>query len=688
MRHVSLKRPFTRGIITDAPAHDLGPQHTPFAQDGHSPQGVFKQRGGWAYDGTTADVADNLTSVYRNEFVLADVTRTLTGDDDGDLFIHNASASGTALFTGSVEYLPRAVYRDELLWCAQDGLTPLRRYSGAGFGSALSYTGTVSIAILESRVTGTLVLASDPGSGSYCMPAPSTSDLGPRRWYRALESSTSFVTLENVRPASASISLVAAGGTRFEGMGYTWPAVSIYDAGTASFTDSSGTIDGFGTVWSTGDLTINTGDANGPDAFLLLPSGNSLVYSIGSVVDDTELGGGGGNGADVAKSNYAITRRCPFKDVAAHKGSLWGTGVAPYPARVYVGPVGWDIAGPPGEPPPYDPAREMSSPNANDFLMDFVDVPSPFDGDPNVAILSSPNPLLVLKRGAVYGIYGSYPNFSVDLIADGIGCIDIRSAQSYDEGQFWAGENGIYWYTGGRIIDLTQGRINREWRDLTRDFDYGTSDYCTLSVSQGYLIVHITTAAGTIQRTYLCDLRDQSWQSRISNFTPRYMFTSRIDGEQEKLLAVSDARQGRVIDFAPALNGEGTAKDDAGSAPRLQAWTPEGIDGTDMDDDSRFIDMSINANVYDAGAAGSTSATVTVVTQDALTEDAPANLSLDDLDSDTTDRIDRHYYRSVNQRGRRHQVRIAVDTLGTDTAATKVEIHQIDATFRGTRNRT
>ena len=51
------------------------------------------------------------------------------------------------------------------------------------------------------------------------------------------------------------------------------------------------------------------------------------------------------------------------------------------------------------------------------------------------------------------------------------------------------------------------------------------------------------------------------------------------------------------------------------------------------------------------------------------------------IDSDTVDRIDRHSNR-VSRKGRFHQVRFAVDPLGTDTSATKVEIHQIATSFR------
>jgi hypothetical protein len=100
-----------------------------------------------------------------------------------------------------------------------------------------------------------------------------------------------------------------------------------------------------------------------------------------------------------------------------------------------------------------------------------------------------------------------------------------------------------------------------------------------------------------------------------------------------------------------------------------------------------MIDLAVHANVYDVGAAGSTSMTVSAVTQDALTAGATATKNLSDIDSDTVDRIDRHYFRNVNRRGRRHQVRLEVDTLGTDATTTKVEVHQIDAAFRETRNR-
>jgi hypothetical protein len=683
----TLQRPFTGSIVTDEPAYRLRPSDKPFAQDGYSPQGLFTGRRGWAYDGTTADAAVNLASVHRSQYLLADLTRTVTCDVNGVLRIHNASSAGTTFRTETTDFLPRCVYRDELILCAQDGLTPLLRYSGAS---------TVSIAATGDELlsSGTASVYNDGGGSWASTPEVGMFFQGTRgstgtNWNATITpriisvTTDTRVTLEGIQ-AGSSTAFSASGPPAMTAVGHAFPAVSIYESGTATASGTGAT--GNGTKWSS-DLTIRVRSSIGPDALLLLtPSAPATMGDITEVTSDTALVGSFNTQATASPAR--IMRRCPFKDAAAHQNSLWGTGVAQYPSRVYVFPPGWNPAFPPGFIEPFNPQADLSSSNANDFFADFIDVPSSYDGDDNVAILTSPGPLLVLKRNSVYGVSGSFPSFSTDLIADGIGCIDIRSAHSYDEGQFFAGENGIYWYTGGRFIDLTAGKINREWRSLTRDFDYGVNDYCTLGVSSGHLWVHITTNAGATTRTYICDLRDQSWQSRVTNVSPRYMFTSRIPGEKEKLLAVQDIDQGRVIDLAPCLDGSGTAKDDDGTSPRMQAWTPENLDGRSLDEDTRLLDLAIHANVYDAGAAGSTSMAVSVVSQDALTAEATATKTLTDIDSDPTDRLDRHYFRHVNRRGRRHQIRLDVDTVGTDDTQTKVEIAEIDVSFRNSRDRT
>lgn len=677
-----MERPFTGGMVTDFPAHEIGATNSTYAQDLYSPQGVAIQRKGWAFDGSTADVADNLVGVYRAQFALADVTRTLTCDDDGDFFIHNSGGAGTALFTGTVQYLPRCVYGDELIFCAQDGQTPLRRYAGVAGSSYTSAPSTFNSG--KATITATSSNYGTPEVGMYLYGRTLTTPAGGY-CFKILEvNSTTSLTAEGI----ISTSTTAVSNEIASITGTTTACVNVYDAGTATTSGgTSATVTGTGTKWSSGgwgavlaDSTI-AGDC-------LLGNMDSIgtnfgSHTIESVASDTSLVLH--KVASCADKSYQILRRCPFKDATTHKTSLWGTGVAQYPNRVYVGPPGWNLSYPPGFTLPIDVALAQESANQGDFLMDFVDVPTPYDGDHNVAILPSPNHLWVLKREKAHGIYGSYGGLEVSRDPIGPGCIDIRSAIAVAEGAFWASEDDVFWAPGQTAQPLMVGKIQREWRALTRDFDYGTSDYVSCGVASGHLFVHITTAGGTVQRTYLCDLRDQSWQSRVSNVTPRYMFTSRVPGEKEKLLAVSNDRQGRVLDLAPMLDGSGTADDDAGSAPRLQAHSPK-IGGDGTEGVSRWVDLAVHANVYDAGAAGTTSMTVSAISEGGIGNPAAATKTLTDIESDTADNLNRHH-RRVARDGRLHQVQIAVDATGTDTTATKVEVDQIDLFLRDGRKR-
>jgi hypothetical protein len=199
--------------------------------------------------------------------------------------------------------------------------------------------------------------------------------------------------------------------------------------------------------------------------------------------------------------------------------------------------------------------------------------------------------------------------------------------------------------------------------------------------------VDITTDSGATSKTWLCDLRDRSWQSDISNSNARGSFTSRIPGEKEKALWVSDDRQGRVMDFAPALDGSGTAKDDAGTGPRLQFRTGTGIGrASGIEGLTRLVDLNVEANVYDEGAAAATVLSMSTVHKGGSSNEASATKTLDAIDSDAVDDINRKHYR-IGRRGRLHQVVGEVTTLGSDTGNTKVEVHQITANFRDCRGR-
>lgn len=669
---------------TDQPPHKLSARSSVFAQDLIAPEGIAKQRHGWAYDGTTVDVAANLVGVWRNKFILADTTRTIT-TRAGNAYVHNSSSSGTSILsTGAAQFLPRCVYRDQLILCAQDGETPMRLYSGTAFAENLNGLDSPSTTADQSIFTASANWNASVTSGSYItIGSDQGVDTTPFYYPRALERvSNTVLTLEDVKTSLAGPTWAVHDAY---GCGYTYPCVNVYNAGTGTLDNVNARINAVGSVWSGGSITPTANDG-----VLILPStATAAMYSIGTVDSATRITMSGSVSRTDANTNYAIMRRCPFKDAAAHKGSLWGTGVAQYPNNVYVGPSGWNPAFPPGATLPFDTSAFYTSENSNDFLMDSIAVPTAYEGDVNVAILSSPNPLLVLKRSAVHGIYGTFPNFTQDKIVDGAGCIDLRSAMSGPWGQFWAGEDDVYTFRNSQVIPLMDGKISREWQALMRDFDFGVNDYCAIGETNGHLFVSLVTGSGASNRCYVYDIKANAWMSRFTNHKARYFFSSKVDGEANELYWVGDSLQGRVLKSTGAVDGTNPAKDGDGTSPRLQAWTPQGIDGTiTIDNDARLLDLSVAHNVYDSGAAGSTSMAVSVVTGGSLEANADATKTLTDIDSDAVDRVDRTRFREVNAKGRLAQVRFDVDTLGTNAASTKVEIHELTGTFRERRSRT
>jgi len=690
--------PFTGGINTDLPNWMISEKESVSAQDIIALFGIAQQRRGWVYDGTTADVASNLQSVTRNKFIIADVTRTLTSAANGNLYIHNPAGAGTQFYDGTATYLPRAVYRDEVLWCAQDGVSPLKRYSGASITGNITYTGTASITTGEATITG-MTLASDPGVGSYSALDETSALTTPRvrLWHRTLESSTTSITMEDVI-SPLTIGLTASPGARFEPTGYAFPCVSIYNAGTVLFTASTDNLDGFGTKWTTGNITLRGDEADGSDGVLILvTSANPQFFQIITVTDDNDLQITGGNDVDIAKSNYMLLRRCPFTDVAVKDEALWGTGVEQYPNRVYVGPPGWNLALPPGASVPFTiPISWGQLESTDDYVLKTLDIPTPYDGDVNIALLPSSNPMLVIKGHSVFGIYGNYPTFSVNMIQDDCGALDIRGCQNLEMGPVWAGQNGIFTYQGGRIIDLTQKRINREWRNLVANYVPGTS---TISIGEirDHMFVSVKIGGGGATVTYVFDIKNGVWVSKFTNHHANYYFSTHVPGEKDDLYWVDGAdHQGRVMKSATIFNNDHifNKRDGDGVKPLMSCTSGRNLSGRGPEAETTLLDMSVVGRLFDAGAAGSTDIAVTSTAFDALTDtDGSIGQGFSSTSSTeaTIDAVPRRMYtRNVNNRGRSHFFSFSVPIFDTDANAggAIVDLGTATFTFEDTADRT
>jgi hypothetical protein len=744
-------RPGSGGLVTDVPSTFIKGEAMSYAQDATFYRGAMQQRQGWAYENAYgAPASGTPVGVMRAQFSRANAKRTVASMADGSVWLN--VGSGVSVDLGAPvraqSPIPRCVYRDEVIFCYADGVTPILRYSGipnGGFSVTDPTPPTLAYTQNQATVTigGSVTFSSAPAAGSY-MPIVLGGVIAT--WARVLPgATTTSATVEDITHISAPASSYASGKIYNSGAtAGSWPCQMIYNDGTATVTTITttgtpsgvtATATGFGTNWSDslmpysgraailykdGDLwklrsisNFGTGDpvANVPTTMTLASS--PIVFS--------SAGGGGGIGTasftgtsvttTTTKGPYQILSSPTWSDACVHKGSLWGTGVKYHPNRVYVAPPNWNPALPPGEVYPYDVSTVLAKASFDNWLLDFIDVPTSYDGDPVVAILSSPGPLLVLKRSAVHGIYGTYPTFEQSLIQSGVGCIDRRAAITVESTPFWAGEDGVFSFAGGRIQSLVRNKIEREWQALMNGWQQGTS-YCVLGVVANHLIVTVgglnnagTTGAkvgpdvdNPTQRTLVYDLAGGEWVSRFSNIPAKAYHSARVPGEVEALLFVGDS-DGKIGDLAPAITGSKITNRDSqtvaaaspvdgnGTEPQMETWTSLGLaEAAGLDGDARLVDLSVVTNVHDT-VASATTLNVSVAQTEGLRPPAAGEtpVTVGTVSSDTTDAVNRNRYR-VARSGRTHQLRLKTNT----TAATckKIEVQEAVLNFRDSRKRT
>lgn len=640
---------------------------TTVATDLVASDGVARQRKGWSQEATGSG---NYSCVWRTQFALAGVTRTMVNETGNQLSYHVSGSSFTQVSTIAGTAIPRAVYRDQIVYCAQDGTTGVYLYSG---GVVTEDSETATTIANSARVTlGAAVTGGTAGAYVLIGQISGAAEYPPYLYPRALEvTSTTNWTLEGIRASAGG-----AHGASQLNVGRTYPCVPIYSASTGDLDAAGNTFTGDGTKFTT--VGVTTGDA-----LLVLPSGASArLYHISSRTSDTVLSVV--TNTTLADTNYQILRACPFKDVAVYNESLFGTGVAQYPNRVYISPPGWNPALPPGFTEPFDPDTLPTSDDPSEFRLFEVDVPAPYDGDHNVALLPIENGVLVLKRFAVHVIRGSYPNFAQQKVADGGGCLDIRSAVTTKAGPFWAGYDGVFTFQGGQVINLMEGRVADEWRALVS----GGTTYVATGETEDHLLVSVTTSGGTY-RTYVFDLNNKTWISRFSNMRPKFYWSGRDVGDNPpKCLWVGTNAAGTGVGVAnaqPMFTTTGDERDADLTEPALSFTTGTGITRAPLDQEVRVVDASFTVDVQDSGAAGTTVLTPTITHGGGLRQGtSDQTKTLTNISSDTVDRVDRYQY-TVGRTGR--EFYITVTANGSSTTQ-KVEVHQIALTVRDVgRNR-
>lgn len=724
---VRISRPFTKGWVTDRPRWALDQQEMADGQDVFWPRGVAVQRRPWDYVQATNPLGSStpVASVMAVQLNPAstDITYIVT-DTEGRVGVANTSTAQVA-FQGTTNtvYLPRAYYDGEVILCPQDGISPILRWSGLN-GSLTQIT---DIELVSSTPSGGYTGVASVGGGGGLVGASGSVQIArnkstlvgtntffttdaPRNSYINLRYKGNFGYHLRVDKVDTDTLLslktepyVLSGASSPETLtGFTissspWGTIGlrtlVTDMGTA--TVSSTTLTGQGTDWqasgrgygyaATGDiiarkptLAVGTDPAinSTPDAGII----NTITSATGGTLLRTP-------GVTYTAAEYGILRSMPGREVCAHQGRLWITGVEWEPNRVYVTPIAgatidqrtgrrYDI----GQPLNGDDNFETDYYNASQAK--YVDVPDRFAEGRVVGLLSGRNVLLVLRSNSCYGIFGAWPGITVEQIADGAGCVDVRATTSAEEGLFWAGEEGIYQYVPGRgMSDITEGKVSREWRRVMRE--RSSSAIVSLGVVNRHLVVSYLDGSsyglGSGSQpsfTWLFDIRTQTWCGKVSDVRARYMQTARLRGVPDDLFfAEGDSSTRRIGALASAFTDDDSTPASGTKEATFYAESGSIITGT-ATDSFRPTEMRVG---YECEGSG-TSVTVKTTSDDLSPTATQATLgeTTDITSARVRASTDASTSAALGKSGRQFGFRL-------DTGATKpdkVAIHEIQVTAR------
>ena len=108
------------------------------------------------------------------------------------------------------------------------------------------------------------------------------------------------------------------------------------------------------------------------------------------------------------------------------------------------------------------------------------------------------NALLVLKDHETWAVFGQTPDtFQTKLLDTQDGCLSSMSIQAYGGGAIWAGHEGIKYYSGTSVQNLTEGKLGKYWRDLVSTFD-DTKKRVWSMIGRGHYFLFMESVTPTI----------------------------------------------------------------------------------------------------------------------------------------------------------------------------------------------
>lgn len=120
---------------------------------------------------------------------------------------------------------------------------------------------------------------------------------------------------------------------------------------------------------------------------------------------------------------------------------------------------------------------------------DFIDVISSTGVQtPIMGLIPTYNALLVMKESEVHGISGTAPsNFQMRKLSDD-GTLACTSIQGYRGGALWAGRNGIYFYDGTEVSNISSDKLGKFYSNSLKNFNPNTHRMWSMIARDHYFL--------------------------------------------------------------------------------------------------------------------------------------------------------------------------------------------------------
>lgn len=117
--------------------------------------------------------------------------------------------------------------------------------------------------------------------------------------------------------------------------------------------------------------------------------------------------------------------------------------------------------------------------------------------EPIVGLATAYNALVVVKETETFGVFGTDPStFEVRKLEDD-GALCGMSVQQFGGGVIWAGRQGVHYYDGINVQNLTELKLGDVWKNSVRSFDPSTYRMWSY-MERNHYILHIEKLAPTI----------------------------------------------------------------------------------------------------------------------------------------------------------------------------------------------